>query len=66
VILRYNSELRQFEMLALTPIGLNSQTISVDHGFTLVKATDKIVFPCARCDLPHVYYIVLPNEEQQP
>jgi hypothetical protein len=66
LILKYNTDDRRFEVLALVPTGLNSQTISIADGFQPLKATDKLNFFCTRCEMPHVYFVVFPSEDQQP
>ena len=65
MIIRYNSEKLTFEMMALKPIGLNSQTIMPEQGFVKIKQMDKLHFLCCQeGHMPHIYFLVCPPQSQ--
>lgn len=61
MLLRYDFASERFEALALAPVSLNGTLIDHRRGFLTVRALDQIEFPCNRCYMPHVFYIVLPR-----
>ena len=63
IILRYNVDAEHFEALFLQPTGLNNTTADVTKGFLKIGRLDQIHFFCASCYMPHLYYIVLPQED---
>lgn len=61
LILRYDFEDEQFQLLALCPLSLNNTTIDITSGFVPIKALDQVHFFCDDCYLPHLFYVVFPS-----
>ena len=58
LILRYNFESEVFEAYAVAPIILNGTRKDKTDRFITVKALDQIEFPCDKCYMPHLFYLV--------
>ena len=63
-MLRYNFEGECFEVMALATVIINGTSIDKTHGFTQVNALDQIMFPCEKCYMPHVFFLVMPTADQ--
>ena len=69
-VLRYSFETEAFELLPLAPIRINGQLLKpsatgADADFVRIKALDQLELPCHKCYMPHLFYVVQPEPQDQ-